>query len=567
MKKPIGLLAGLIFACIGHAQITSPDTVCVNAPVQVNTTEQAQTYFWSTQNINLNQPVPDAITLLFGGPGMSVADDAMIVNDNGHYHGFVTTADAMELLHLDFGTNPYGTPTVTNLGNLGGALYSHPEGLDIVKDGGNWYVFIADAARVIRADFGTNLAGTPTVSFWNLSSLSYSMQITIKKYGNDWIGFVGSFTSGHITRLHFGASITNTPTTFDLPTLGIISKPCYFALNEENGNWYMLVTELLANKLVRYNFGSNLMNNAPTAVDLGNPGGFFNLPRGIIVVKDCDETIAIAVNETSNFVKLDFGNSITNPATVTNLGNLNAPDEMQPLSSFWYNDTLNMLSVNFSSASTLVRIPLFGMASGGTVNYAPQTGDTMTFSAAGTQQLQLITNMVSRAGSSAWCKTIVVVDTPVVNISASGNVLTGSGSYPMYQWYLNGVAIAGATAAGHTATQTGTYTVQATNAAGCTGWSQIFQFVKEGIAGPGSNSAVSIYPNPTTGSFTISLNESGDQHVYLNVYNAVGSLVIARNEDTRNNKISLDLTGYAPGMYTIRLQTERNLSVATVLLQ
>jgi hypothetical protein len=567
LKKTITLSIGLILSGMTNAQIIAPDTVCPGAPVPVNTNVVAQTYLWSTGNLNFSQPVPDAIPMLSGGPGMAVGADAMIVNDDGHYYGFVTNAGNMELLRLDFGSNPYSTPTVSNLGDLNGALHDHPEGLDVVKDGSDWYVFIADGARIIRAAFGTNLAGAPTVTSWDFpASLSYSMQITIKKYDGSWIGFVGSFNTAHITRLDFGNSLSNAPTPTNLPNLVGADKPCYFALNEENGNWYMLVTDLISDLLLRYDFGPSLLNNAPAITNLGNPGGLFALPRGIVVLKDCDNTTALAINEAGNLVGLHFGSSITNTVTAIDFGDLNAPPQMQPLSSFWYNDTLNLVSINFSTPSTLIRIPLSAAALGGTVNYAPQTADTVSFPTAGAQQLHLITDIASRAGSSAWCKP-VTVDTPVVGISASGNVLTASGTYPVYQWYFNGVAIAGATSTNHTATQSGDYRVQATNTGGCTGWSQLFQFVLQGVSGVGINSAVSIYPNPTSGSFTISLNGSGDQHVSLNIYNVVGSLVIARNEHTRNNKISVDLTGYAPGIYTIKLQTERDLAIATVVLQ
>lgn len=51
-------------------------------------------------------------------------------------------------------------------------------------------------------------------------------------------------------------------------------------------------------------------------------------------------------------------------------------------------------------------------------------------------------------------------------ISVNGNVLTASGSYSNYQWYLNGSPV-GTNSNTYTALQTGNYQVEATNAAGC----------------------------------------------------------------------------------------------------
>ena len=51
-------------------------------------------------------------------------------------------------------------------------------------------------------------------------------------------------------------------------------------------------------------------------------------------------------------------------------------------------------------------------------------------------------------------------------ISVAGNVLTASGSYSDYQWYLNGSPV-GINSNTYTATTSGMYQVEVTNASGC----------------------------------------------------------------------------------------------------
>ncbi|HAP69276.1 MAG TPA: hypothetical protein DCR04_06040 [Flavobacteriales bacterium] len=66
---------------------------------------------------------------------------------------------------------------------------------------------------------------------------------------------------------------------------------------------------------------------------------------------------------------------------------------------------------------------------------------------------------------------VVVSPTPVVSISATNGILEASGNYPQYQWYLNGVPIQGEDQSQLIPTASGSYTVEATNAEGCSTFS------------------------------------------------------------------------------------------------
>jgi len=72
---------------------------------------------------------------------------------------------------------------------------------------------------------------------------------------------------------------------------------------------------------------------------------------------------------------------------------------------------------------------------------------------------------------------------PVVlpSISLSGSALVSAGSGPGFQWYLDGNAINGATTSTFEPTVNGSYTVEMTDALGCTAMSAPFQLLNVGV--------------------------------------------------------------------------------------
>ena len=99
--------------------------------------------------------------------------------------------------------------------------------------------------------------------------------------------------------------------------------------------------------------------------------------------------------------------------------------------------------------------------------------------------------------------TITTVDVPF--IQAIDNILAASTDIGV-QWYLNGVAISGATSQFYTATQNGFYQVKVT-INGCIAQSTLFQYIQVATENVPSNAiAVRVFPNPTTGNFTIEID-------------------------------------------------------------
>ena len=77
------------------------------------------------------------------------------------------------------------------------------------------------------------------------------------------------------------------------------------------------------------------------------------------------------------------------------------------------------------------------------------------------------------------------------------------------------------------------------------------------------NDAFTIYPNPSKGKFTISLNH--DKEYDVSVYNTLGQLVFSQNITDMNNDI--DLSEFTKGNYTIHLRNEADIFIEKLIIQ
>ena len=65
---------------------------------------------------------------------------------------------------------------------------------------------------------------------------------------------------------------------------------------------------------------------------------------------------------------------------------------------------------------------------------------------------------------------------------------------------------------------------------------------------------VKVYPNPSNGTFNISLNNGFDEHTVITVYDITGRLIVSKQMNTANETISIG--NAAKGVYTIRIVTD-----------
>ncbi len=464
------------------ASFTSPDTVCINSPVNIqNTSQGATNYFWSFCTANINQP-PIGTNLGNVGGALSLPVYIDYVFTNGNYYGFVTNNSPGGLVRLDFGNSLLNTPGVTNLGNIGGAIPNNTEGVQIANDNGNWYVLIVGGdtpfgsiPSLTTVSLGANIANnTPTASNWgNIGNLSYPHDLYVFNDNGNWYGLTVNFSSNTITLFDLTTSLSNPPSAINLGNIGNLDGPTGIQAINDNGNWRVFVTNALSSTLTRLDFGSSLLN-VPTGVNLGNPNNTFVTSWDIYILKYCNENEAFVINANGSYdiVKLDFGNSllnIPNAVSLGNQGNLNFPHCISKL--FRVGADVFSFITNVNN-NTLTLLEFTGCTNASIPNSAAQNPPAITYNTPGTYNINLTVDD-GLPTQTSYCKQIVITDINVTKSpdtslcrGSSAQIFAAGGS--VYTWTpatgLDNSNISNPIA---TPLNTTTYYVKVTNSAGC----------------------------------------------------------------------------------------------------
>ncbi|MBE0644321.1 MAG: VWA domain-containing protein [Bacteroidetes bacterium] len=142
---------------------------------------------------------------------------------------------------------------------------------------------------------------------------------------------------------------------------------------------------------------------------------------------------------------------------------------------------------------------------------------------------------------------------PLITREHNTLVTTASG---MLQWYRNGIPIPGATGNTLQAVETGSYTVVALNAFGCSSASEPFLLNVLPVISPPhpSQLSVSLYPHPVTSELRVRITGAGaDGSVLLLIHDLLGKKVgqysVAVN--TSEGDYSIDVSALRPGLYLL----------------
>ena len=329
----LGLMAALMampFRSLAQQPlIFGLDSLCVNNDLQLSTTvKNASSYYWGFCSAYLNN-IPTGSSI-GAGTGMDSPSSIAMGKDGQNYFVFVVnTAGSRNIIRYDFGNSLSNSPVPVNLGNFGSKIPVTAKGFELVNHNGQWYGFISGGStainsQLVRLDFGNSLSNTPTLSdLGNLSGLLINPQdLFVFSDSTDWYILTAEGFTGNLIRLDLGNSLTNnTPTLVNLGNPGSLSFPTGFWPVKDGVNWHLFVVNRLSQTISRVDFGNSLLNPA-VETNLGNFNNTMNGPRDISIIKDCGKFYAYVTNEANNsMVMLDFGGSITNVPTETDLGN------------------------------------------------------------------------------------------------------------------------------------------------------------------------------------------------------------------------------------------------------
>jgi hypothetical protein len=159
----------------------------------------------------------------------------------------------------------------------------------------------------------------------------------------------------------------------------------------------------------------------------------------------------------------------------------------------------------------------------------------------------------SPAQASSNALNITVYTNPVANITQSNDTLVATPGV-IYQWYLNNIAIGGATGQTVVPVSNGDYTVMITDAHGCQSISSAFNVNYLAINEVGPLQSVSVYPNPTEGNVTVDLSSVKAGSLTMKAFDMNGRVLYENeNHDLSGQKVQLDLQLLQQGVYFLQI--------------
>lgn len=185
------------------------------------------------------------------------------------------------------------------------------------------------------------------------------------------------------------------------------------------------------------------------------------------------------------------------------------------------------------------------------------TSVTVTYNTPGTFTTTL--TATSPDGSTAsTSQQVTVVANPQPVITQNGNILSVTGSYAAYQWYMNGTPISGATGPTLTVQGNGTYMVEVTNSQGCKGFSNTLS-VQNWSLNEAGNPVLSVYPNPVRDLLYFSHNSQRTS--FIRILDHTGRVIFETPAATN----SLDVSALKAGAYILELVAPEGRAVRHIV--
>ncbi len=140
---------------------------------------------------------------------------------------------------------------------------------------------------------------------------------------------------------------------------------------------------------------------------------------------------------------------------------------------------------------------------------------------------------------------------------------------PHYQWYLNNIAISGATSQQFIAMLSGDYSVVVTDAGGCTATSSAVHINVIGIEEAEENLYFYLYPNPVTSELSVLLYNKKPSFLTVSLFDAIGKVIFSENIPKAGNEQTLryDLRSISAGIYFLEIQSPDHKWIRPVVRQ
>jgi hypothetical protein len=218
-------------------------------------------------------------------------------------------------------------------------------------------------------------------------------------------------------------------------------------------------------------------------------------------------------------------------------------------------------TISISGTTTICAGSSTSLTASGGSTYAWSGGpSTVVYSVSPVSNTTYTVTGTANSCTSSVSQLVTVNALPTAPVITENASVLSSSAASFYQWYLNGGVISGATSQSYAPTVSGIYSVEITDANGCSAMSADFQFVFSGINEEIKEHLIQIIPNPGEGLFFIEMKV--EDFISLQIMDGRGALVFSM--DTYSNQ--LDLTKYAAGMYHCNILTSKGLIVKKLVI-
>ncbi len=304
----------------------APDTATTCDDIQFMAESECNfsSYYWSycePDSLGAPSQRPPAGGLAPVPVGIDFVDNTQ--NGTG-YHIFVThyQQPVDRIVRMDYGNdlnNP--TPNIVNINTpdiTGGGPLQLNQGIDIVEDNGEFIGFMVVWNRIYRLNFGSDITNVnPQVTQVEgiTGAFEWGVSLDVYQIGANWWGLVTARNTNNIALLYFGENIRGDVQDFFSYDGGNADAEFTGAtLIVEDEQFYVLACDII-NGLIRFDFGNSLAN-VPTTTNLGFFGDGFQWT--IMVYKECESRyVGFLFKESGDDQKvLEFANGITSTPTI-----------------------------------------------------------------------------------------------------------------------------------------------------------------------------------------------------------------------------------------------------------
>lgn len=173
---------------------------------------------------------------------------------------------------------------------------------------------------------------------------------------------------------------------------------------------------------------------------------------------------------------------------------------------------------------------------------------------------------VTDANGCSGVDSISYTEVTPKQVDLGGNVsFTGSGVLDAGSGFLAYLWSDGETTPTITVTQTGVYSVEATDSNGCVTIDQVTVTVTPvGVDELNSESSWRAYPNPSNGLVTLEFSAVQASPVELILLDSRGAVLRKETTQPQQNRIQLDLSGYATGIYYLQVGSGAERTMARI---